>query len=262
VKEKEKIPENSMNHLNDEEIALCAQEMLAQRYPGKVPESVQNHLATCASCKTAVLELYHLVAEEPTVVEAAKQAGRKEIPGQENSRTTNLGRPAITPAIKWYAVAAAAVIILALSLVFLMNRKDSPQKLFTQYYSPYHDVVTSKSQAERNFLLDGLFYYNTAQYDSAIDKFISGLEVRHDDQDLIFYLGSSYLAAGNHEKAIISFERLFEPGSKYYSPARWYLALAYLGSKDVNEAKRLLELIREEGGFYSEKAGKILEQLR
>ncbi len=262
MKETSKTARGINPHLSDGEIALCAQEMVAGNYPEKVAAQLLHHIHECTACREAVWELYHLIAGEPTVIEAIRKDAMLKTKPIEKGKVFGRKRKMFSINQFGYVAAAAALIILLVAVFYFLNQKPVHEQLFTQYYSPYHDVVTSKSQAERNFLLDGLFYYNTAQYDSAIDKFISGLEVRHDDQDLIFYLGSSYLAAGNHEKAIISFERLFEPGSKYYSPARWYLALAYLGANDLDEARKIFEDIIAEGGFYAGKAGEIVERMR
>jgi tetratricopeptide (TPR) repeat protein len=261
VKHTAKSATDINSHLSDGEIALCAQEMVAGNYPESVSVQMLDHIHQCAACHEAVWELYHLIAGEPTVIEAIRKNSISSIKIIA-TETPAKGKRKLFAMNKFAYVAATAALLLLLAAVFtFVNQQPVHEKLFTQYYSPYNDVITSKSQAERNLLLDGLFYYKTAQYDLAVAKFVKGLEAQPGNHDLLFYLGSSYLATGNFEQAISSFEQLSEPGSTYYSPVHWYLALAYLGANEVHEARKLLEIIREEGGFYSEKAGKILEQL-
>jgi len=262
VKETSKTATGINPHLSDREIALCAQEMVAGNYPERVAALLLHHIHECTDCREAVWELYHLIAGEPTVIEAIKKDAMFKAKPFEKGKVYGRKRKIFSINQFGYVAAAAALIIVLVAVSYFLNQKPVHEKLFTQYYSPYHDVITSKSQAERSFLLDGLFHYNMAQYDLAIDKFISGLELQAGNHDLLFYLAGSYLAAGDYEKAIINFEQLPEPGSKYYFPSRWFLALAYLGANDLDEARTLFEQIRAEGGFYAGKAGEILERIR
>jgi tetratricopeptide (TPR) repeat protein len=260
VKNRNHIKEN---HLTDEDIAFCAQQMMAGRYPENIPENLSGHLAHCPDCEKEVREFYHLISDEPAVSEAISRAG-----GAKDKRSyRSFSRARIAKGLSssyWrIAVAAAAIFILALIAVTIyQNRQVSPDKLFAQYYEPYGDVVTAKSSPDQKILLNGLFHYNHADYDTAIALFLRGLQSDPDNDDLRFYLGSSYLAKGSYQDAIKHFSLLREKAPKYYSPAGWYLALAYLANDQADEARKMFELIRDEGGFYAGNAERILKKLK
>jgi tetratricopeptide (TPR) repeat protein len=250
-------------HLTDEEVAFCAQQMMADKYPENIPDHLTGHLASCAVCEKEVRDFYHLIADEPEVRRAISEAEGLE----DNRSYRSFSRARIAKGLTssyWrIAVAAAAILILALIAVTIYQyRQVSPEKLFAQYYEPYGDVVTAKSSPDEKILLNGLLHYNLADYDLAIALFISGLQSDPDNNDLRFYLGSSYLAQGSYHDAINNFSMLREKASKYHSPAGWYLALAYLGNDQADEARKMFELIREEGGFYAGNAERILKKLK
>lgn len=250
-------------HLTDEEVAFCAQEMMAGKYPENIPEHLSVHLANCQDCEKEVREFYHLIADEPEVRRAISEAEGSE----DNRSYRSFSRARIASGLTssyWrIAVAAAVILILALIAVTIyQNRQVSPDKLFAQYYEPYEDVVTAKSSPDEKILLNGLLHYNYADYDTAIALFISGLQSDPDNEDLRFYLGSSSLAQGSYQDAIQHFSLLREKTRKYYHPAGWYLALAYLGNDQADEAVKMFELIRDEGGFYSGNAERILNKLK
>lgn len=252
-----------MNHLNDEEIALCAQYLIYGSCSGSIPDHIQIHLNVCHKCQTTVFDLYHLICDEPMLKNALNK-GEKHILNLQDTQHKSARNKRFLQFNRWYAsmAIAASVFVLVLISVLVFNKSvTDAEQLFAQYYTPYHDVVTSKSSIDNRYLLNGLFYYNTGEYKKAINHFTNGLKLSPDDHDMLFYLAGSYLAIGDYTKSIEIYELLHKNSLTYYSPALWYLALSYLAGNKTCEARSLLILIRDEGGFYASKAGEILHKL-
>ncbi len=249
-------------HLTDEEVAFCAQELILERYADSVPDHIQSHLDSCYTCFTNVQDFFMLLDDEPGLIDAIFSEELTHISAPEaKSENRRFSITLQNSLFRWLAV-AASVLVLATGAFFVFTQSGAdPQALFTQYYKPYHDVVTTKSIQNDQNLLNGLFYYNTGEYRQAIIHFTNGLKLNPNDPDLLFYLAGSHLALGDFGQAIAIYELLHTTSSGYQSPVKWYLALSYLAGNKTVEARALLKSISDEGGFYAEDAEKILRKL-
>ncbi len=252
-----------LNHLTDEEIALCAHEMVTGSYPCSIPPGMHEHLNNCETCYTEVLEFYNLINDDTSVMKAVgiKESTAKQLTllrgdGYWGRVTGFIGRH------KWIAATAASVVIITVALMYaVLWDAPSAENLFYQYHSPYQDVITSKSSGGDRQLLQALFYYNTGNYEQAIALFTDGLDKHPKNDDYLFYLAGSYLAHGSYPEAIATFSLLQDPTSRYYKPARWYLALACLAAGKKDDSQRLLQNICDDGGFYATHSCEILRKL-
>lgn len=255
--------QSTLYHLTDEEVALCAQELAMGSFSAKIPAHIQSHLADCHKCYTNVQDLCQLIYDEPRLVKAIRAEKELSVIANKQYKAGKSGLFILhTSKHRWLYAAAAVLFLLALSVFSLFQSATTPEELFSQYYAPYHDVITSKSTVNNQELLNGLFYYNIGDYRQAINLFNQGLQHNPNDHDLLFYLAGSHLAIGEYKRAIAIYELLHFVSLQYYSPVRWYLALSYLAGNKTAEASEMLESIRDEGGFYAEDAGEILRKLK
>jgi hypothetical protein len=69
-------------------------------------------------------------------------------------------------------------------------------------------------------------------------------------------LETGKISEAKKELEYLSFE--LDASYPYWQDANWYLALTYLRENQIDDAKKLLEKIKKNGGLYAEKAVKIL----
>lgn len=159
-------------------------------------------------------------------------------------------------------VAAAIVFIVASTLVFLFDQTDH-QELFSEYYSPYYNVL---DEAERS--LDGegedlaMRLYDQRKYEEAITVFEEAIQNNPNSEALRFYQALSYLSIGQADSAIVQLSPIASASqARFREPARWYLGLAYLRRDDLKEAEAIFKSIVDDGDSYSDRAKEILEAL-
>jgi tetratricopeptide (TPR) repeat protein len=107
-----------------------------------------------------------------------------------------------------------------------------------------------------------LVLYDSGDYRAALAGFESALSERPNDPAARFYAGVCQLALGRSADAIRNLEEARKLGAgELERPAEWYVALAYLQSRDIGEARSRLQKIGADGGFYADKARAVLSAL-
>jgi predicted negative regulator of RcsB-dependent stress response len=170
---------------------------------------------------------------------------------------------------KWYLLAASIIVLVGLLgyLYFLQNQQISSEKLFLQYYSKYHSDIAARSGDEISndpFIL-GLNEYEDDNYNDAI-RYLNQ-EINEDSLNFTaqLYLGISYMEKNNLDKAIDVFKSIInESGNMFIGQAKWYLALTYLKTDDVDyreETKNLLSSIIQNKGDRAKEALELLDKM-
>jgi cytochrome c-type biogenesis protein CcmH/NrfG len=160
---------------------------------------------------------------------------------------------------------AAVVMLIAVSavVVFQLNRPSSPQDLFTQHFEPYPNEFVSAKRGDdiaADPIVQAFQAYDNQNYNAAIEGFTRILDEEKNVM-VLFYLGSAQLAQNQSQSAIATFERFLEISEDSVTEAKWYLALSYLKEARAEEARVLLEEIKEDDE-YGKQATRILRRLR
>jgi len=111
-------------------------------------------------------------------------------------------------------------------------------------------------------LKKGLKKFNAQDYENAAK--LLNILVNYDANDVnaLFYGGVSYVNLGQADKAIEYLDKVLQSENGSFSEeAKWYKALAYAKKKDFVTAKKLLNEIVLENGFYAEQAKEKLKEL-
>lgn len=88
------------------------------------------------------------------------------------------------------------------------------------------------------------------------------LEQHNDDVNGLFYSGLCLYHMDRPDLAINFFDQAIGSSiNTFYEEAKWYKSLSLSRTSDNGAAKRLLNEIAEEGGFYAERAKKRLDDL-
>ena len=118
------------------------------------------------------------------------------------------------------------------------------------------------SEADNLFLSEGFELYSQGEYAKALTKFNQISD--NNQRSVSLFSAISLLETGNAKQAVQLLESAisdYGEGWEYYQDAQWYLALAYLKSKQEEDAEKMLQQIVVENRFYAEKASKLLQDL-
>lgn len=154
---------------------------------------------------------------------------------------TPLPLPLSTNRTVWWPWAVAASIALALCLWVLVGNQNKNEKLFTAYFEPDPGLVTAMGVSEQYEFDRGMVDYKMGQYQSAIDRWEKLLQQKPENDTLNYFLGSSYLAAQESDKAIVYFQTaLNTENSLFAEDAWWYLGLTWLRKGNLEKSKEAL----------------------
>ena len=160
--------------------------------------------------------------------------------------------------LKWFYAAAASVLLVVCFSIFQKANSDGKQ-LFASYYEAYPNVVTPITRSTDANLNDTeklMYLYEAGDYAAAIPL----MEAHHNTAQWDFYLGISYLAEKQTNKAIDRFLNI-DKNSDFYSQAKWYLALSYVKKGEMEEANTLLKEIVTAKSFQYQNAALLLEEI-
>lgn len=152
---------------------------------------------------------------------------------------------------KYISGIAASVIIIIGLVYILLFQSLSNSELFTRYFEPYPDIITTRNVDNSN-LAKGLKSYSSGEYEMAITIFNSLPPTDPDYTTALFYMAISYLAITQPQIAIDSLEKLNRIDKTYQEQVHWYLALSYLKLDDTKSAKKQLMKIEEKHFKYIE----------
>jgi tetratricopeptide (TPR) repeat protein len=173
-------------------------------------------------------------------------------------------KPVSTPRtlILRIAVAASVIMLVSLAAGYLIFR-DSSTRLFAEYYQPYQTFIRTRShEASRDDFMKACLFYQEGKYQESFEIFKTFLDKEPQDPAGHFYLGLCALELQQFDLAIREFTRTEQGIETPYSlHAQWYLALAYLETKQFKEARKYLDILTSEKNIYTAEARKIKRKL-
>jgi tetratricopeptide (TPR) repeat protein len=162
---------------------------------------------------------------------------------------------------------AATLIIAALitgAYLFNNNYHLSNDELLDKFFKSYEAPTAQRSSdIESNDYTLGLQYYNSRDYKNAAIQFAKVLEKNPNDMQTQLLTGVSNMEEKLYPEAKNSFKAVIDHNnSLFIEPATWYLALCYLKTDETNKATKLFTKIKNEGGYYSADAKKIMRKIQ
>ena len=128
------------------------------------------------------------------------------------------------------------------------------------------DVVPDEPQMKlvnipyMDYLEKSLSYTNRGKWKLALSRFNKIIENYPDDLNARFYAGWCYYNLGQYNDACVNFSACLQlEFSNFNDEAEWYLAESRLANGDKNSAKELFIKIKNQKGFYSKQAEKVLK---
>ena len=157
---------------------------------------------------------------------------------------------------------ASILILIGLSLYNIIMHQN-PSKLFADYYKPYNtDISTRSIERSKDNIQLSYYLYQEGDFQTSFEILKNYISSNFDDQTAHFYLGLDALELSLYDQAIDEFAHVEQDAvSPFALHARWYLAMTYLKTGKVDNAKILLQRLVKDENMYSAKAKKILKKL-
>jgi len=162
-----------------------------------------------------------------------------------------------------YPVAATILVLIGFSLFQILSFK-SPQEIFHLYYNPYQTDITTRSVINSTDKIQlSYILYQEGNYKVSFEILKNYLEKNTTDQAARFYYSMNAIELDKNDLAISELLTILEDSFTPYSlHARWYLAMVYLKTGDVEKARKYLKILSDEENIYSKRANTILKKLR
>lgn len=117
--------------------------------------------------------------------------------------------------------------------------------------------ITYKTTLEK-----AMAYYKAKKYTMALNEFNVILKEHDDEVNALFYGGLSYYHLNSNKEALTKLNKvLVNKKTEFNQEAKWYKALTLIKLKQTDNAKKLLNQIVIENGFYKSRAIEKLKEL-
>lgn len=159
-------------------------------------------------------------------------------------------------------------------LVEYQNAEDLREATLSKSVPPNFSTKEDKTRADKEreesiikvtyqkTLETGIHYFKLEKYDEALIQFNLILVKHPEDVNGLFYGGLSYFHLSQYEKSISMLDMVLQNKATVFNQeAKWYKALTLVALQDKRKAKKVLQEIIDEGGFYKTKAEMKLNEI-
>lgn len=162
----------------------------------------------------------------------------------------------------WSIAASIAVLIgigwLGYNTFFGTDYNDLYNANFEQYPNTVYTITRGDTQES---VEHGAFAaYETGNYERAIAEF-DGILPEYRKGYVDFYKAQSYMNLGKLKKAEEFFKITIAKNATFVAESRWYLALVYLKSGQIKNAKKELQVLVETHNYKKDSALLLLKEL-
>lgn len=164
----------------------------------------------------------------------------------------------------WKPLAAAAAVIAAITFIFLFNRSETPAELYARNFEPYPNVFEPTQRGNdgpSDKRASAFAMYEQGNYDAAATLFTELLSEKK-EPELLLLLGNANMVLGRDEEAKNNFLTLLRDFDGLDVQAKWFLSLCYLKSGESEKAKMIWGELGDPKVTYSEKAKRLLKEVK
>jgi tetratricopeptide (TPR) repeat protein len=173
-------------------------------------------------------------------------------------------RKTSSPVYLRYVALITALAIIGSIILFTGNNSNNDM-VISKLYKTYEPPASQRSGLGVNnedFAL-ALEFYNTNDFANAALLFSKVVESNPKDMQSVLLNGVSNFEDKKYPEAKMSFTTVIDDNNNLFiETAKWYLALCYIKTNETEKAISQLQIIDEEGGYYSKDARKILRKLK
>ena len=158
-----------------------------------------------------------------------------------------------------------ALLVLTGSLTIFPGRNLNNDEILSRYYKEYKPTSKQRSLETKT---DETFtqaqeYFESHDYKNAALYFSKVVESNPKNMSATLLNGISNYEDKKYHEARQSFGKVIDDYKNLYiDHAQWFLALCYLKTNENDKAVNLLEIIRNEGGYYSNDAKKVIRKMK
>jgi tetratricopeptide (TPR) repeat protein len=144
-------------------------------------------------------------------------------------------------AMKYWA-AAAAVLVLIISVTWLLTRPTENEKIYSELFQADPGLITSMGATEDYVFNHAMVDYKSGNYNKAISSWESLRKQSPNSDTLNYFLGVAWMADDKAAESVPFLEKVVSQSeSSFREDAVWYLALAYIRLDSKEKAVSLLE---------------------
>lgn len=153
---------------------------------------------------------------------------------------------------KFLLAASVILFIVILSVLYFISTPASNENLYSQFYNKYDACyVTRSGSSSTDELIVAIQLYDKKQYQDAISQFNEIIKKDNKNSAAHFFIGVSYMETKEFDKAIKSLNIvLAQKDTAFLEHAEWYLALCYLKTNQIQQAKNIIDQIKSSDSYY------------
>lgn len=262
--EKRKLVQKYLDkEMSDTEIKQFEEEL-------KINPSLYEELLFNKEVDSAIKELIeenmflnNLEKAHNSYLKTMKKGGRLNIFNKKFAFMPKEERPRIKP-IVWYAAATIAVIFGSLLFFAIQSGKNTPEYLYAEYKAPYEitGVQRSASNTDKDIYQIALSYFEQKDYKTTLNYLDKLIKQGNVSSSVYYYKGLSLLEMDKAKEAIKNLLiTANDKNCELQQEAEWYLGLAYLKAKDIENSKKQFKKIENLYPYYKTKAHEIFSKL-
>ncbi len=163
---------------------------------------------------------------------------------------------------KNWLVAATVIVLLGLSSFWYFDNSIDTQKLYTENFEPYRNVVHPivRGETTDDIKTKAFAAYETKNYENAL-KYFEEILNENDDEIILFYKANVLLQLNKTDEAISIFKNNLKTSDSLDAKNNWYLALAHLRLNNIENAKEILENLNTTSSFKKKHVKQLLKKL-
>ncbi|MDH3245139.1 MAG: hypothetical protein OEM26_11030 [Saprospiraceae bacterium] len=157
--------------------------------------------------------------------------------------------------------ASAAALALVVGVFYFMNQGDKTDRLYSQYFESFPNIVEFQQRDEQTNLSEAFFFYQNGDWEDAAAAF-DALQSQSDEIYPVFYDAICQMNLTDYQQAEEGFMEVISSGdSRFAAPATWYLALTHLAREELTRCREILIEISSSPGNYRDDALNLLEEI-
>jgi tetratricopeptide (TPR) repeat protein len=215
---------------------------------------------SCEKDEAFAGEVALYIANRSALRDELLQQKRKEWEGKAGPAKRNTTR--VVKMKRWYAVAAAAVVI---GIVFLLVPfGETPQQLADEYIKGNLRQISVTMSGSNDSLQTGIEAYNKKEYRKAHEIFSQLYQQHPGNTDALKYDGLSSLMLEDYSGAVNLFDSLATKQNLFSNPGLFFKTLVLLKRNqpgDKEAAKLLLQQVIDGGLDNKKEAAEILKKM-
>ncbi|MEX1001910.1 MAG: hypothetical protein WDZ35_07335 [Crocinitomicaceae bacterium] len=160
----------------------------------------------------------------------------------------------------WYKVAAAVVLLLAVSTYFLFENTNQGEELYAKYYEKELGFPVTLSTDHDKKFNESMNLFRNEEYERSLSGFQELLRTNSENDTLRYFIGVCFMEMNEPKKALKTFSFDFK-NSLFKEKVEFRKALIYLKIEEYDKVRQLLlDIVNNPDHAYFTVSNKILKE--